>query len=85
MWSFGFLSGICLVIQIVTGILLAMHYSASVDLAFFSIEHIMRDVNGGWLVRYVHANGASFFFVVVYAHLARNFYFGSYKSPRIAL
>lgn len=62
-----------------------MHYTPNVDLAFFSIEHIMRDVNNGWLIRYTHANGASFFFIVVYAHMARNLYFGSYYSPRIAL
>ena len=62
MWSFGFLSAMCLVIQIVSGILLAMHYCPHIDLAFFSIEHIMRDVNNGWLIRYTHANGASFFF-----------------------
>ena len=84
-WSFGFLSGMCLLIQILTGVLLAMHYTPNVDLAFFSIEHIMRDVNNGWLIRYTHANGASFFFIVVYAHMARNLYFGSYYSPRIAL
>ena len=75
----------CLVTQIVSGVLLAMHYAANVDLAFFSIEHIMRDVNGGWLIRYVHSNGASFFFIVVYAHMARNIYFGSFHSPRILL
>lgn len=85
MWSFGFLSGMCLVIQIVTGVLLAMHYTPNVDLAFYSIEHIMRDVNNGWLIRYFHANGASFFFVVVYSHIARNLYFGSYHKPRILL
>ena len=83
MWSFGFLSGMCLLIQILTGVLLAMHYTPNVDLAFFSIEHIMRDVNNGWLIRYTHANGASFFFIVVYAHMARNLYFGSYYAPRI--
>lgn len=85
MWSFGFLSGMCLLGQIISGILLAMHYSPHVDLAFFSIEHIMRDVNNGWLIRYTHANGASFFFIVVYFHIARNLYFGSYYSPRILL
>lgn len=85
MWSFGFLSGMCLLIQILTGVLLAMHYTPNVDLAFFSIEHIMRDVNNGWLIRYTHANGASFFFIVVYAHMARNLYFGSYYAPRIFL
>jgi len=72
-------------IQITTGVLLAMHYTPNVDLAFFSIEHIMRDVNNGWLLRYTHANGASFFFIVVYAHIARNLYFGSYYKPRVLL
>ncbi len=61
-WSFGSLSGICLVIQIATGIFLAMHYTAHIDLAFYSVEHIMRDVPFGWVLRYMHANGASFFF-----------------------
>lgn len=62
-WSFGSLAGICLVIQILTGIFLAMHYTPHIDLAFASVEHIMRDVNGGWLMRYMHANGASMFFI----------------------
>jgi len=66
MWSFGSAAGICLVIQIVTGIFLAMHYTPHVDYAFNSVEHIMRDVNNGWLIRYLHANGASMFFIVVY-------------------
>jgi len=65
MWSFGSAAGICLIIQIVTGIFLAMHYSPSIFYAFESIEHIMRDVNNGWLIRYIHANGASIFFIVV--------------------
>jgi len=81
-WNFGSLAGICLVIQIVTGIVLAMHYTPHVDLAFNSVEHIMRDVNYGWLIRYVHANGASMFFVVVYIHIFRGLYFGSYQAPR---
>jgi ubiquinol-cytochrome c reductase cytochrome b subunit len=81
-WSFGSLAGICLVIQIATGIFLAMHYTAHVDLAFSSVEHIMRDVEGGWLLRYLHANGASFFFIVVYLHMFRGLYYGSYASPR---
>lgn len=81
-WNFGFLSSICLIIQIVTGIFLAMHYTPHVDLAFISIEHIMRDVNFGWLLRYAHANGASMFFIVVYIHLFRGLYFGSYIFPR---
>jgi ubiquinol-cytochrome c reductase cytochrome b subunit len=81
-WSFGSLAGICLVIQLVTGIFLAMHYTPHIDLAFSSVEHIMRDVNGGWLIRYMHANGASMFFIVVYSHLFRGLYYGSYMSPR---
>ena len=81
-WSFGFLSAFCLGIQLLTGIFLAMHYSPHVDLAFFSVEHIMRDVNNGWLIRYLHANGASMFFIVVYTHLFRGLFYGSYLKPR---
>jgi len=69
-------------IQIVTGIFLAMHYTPHIDLAFLSVEHIMRDVNYGWLVRYIHANGASAFFLVVYIHMFRGLYYGSYTYPR---
>lgn len=83
MWNFGSLLATCLGLQIVTGIILAMHYTPNVDLAFISVEHIMRDVNYGWLIRYLHANGASFFFIFVYLHIARGMYYGSYKSPRI--
>ena len=83
MWNFGSLLGLCLVIQILTGIFLAMHYCPNVDLAFASVEHIMRDVNYGWAVRYVHANTASFFFLFMYFHVGRGLYYGSYKSPRI--
>jgi len=82
LWSFGSAAGICLVIQIITGIFLAMHYTPHVDLAFNSVEHIMRDVNNGWLIRYLHANGASMFFIVVYSHIFRGLYFGSYIYPR---
>ena len=82
MWSFGSLAGLGLVIQIITGIFLAMHYTPHVDLAFNSVEHIMRDVNNGWLIRYIHANGASFFFIVTYIHIFRGLYFGSYMYPR---
>lgn len=82
LWGFGSLAGLCLVIQIVTGIFLAMHYTAHVDLAFASVEHIMRDVNNGWLLRYLHANGASMFFIVVYLHIFRGLYYGSYAYPR---
>jgi quinol-cytochrome oxidoreductase complex cytochrome b subunit len=81
-WSFGALAGICLVIQIITGIFLAMHYVPHISLAFDSVEHIMRDVNYGWLIRYCHANGASFFFIVVYLHIFRGLYYGSYMHPR---
>jgi ubiquinol-cytochrome c reductase cytochrome b subunit len=81
-WNFGVLSGIFLTIQIITGIVLAMWYYSSADGAFNSIEHIMRDVNGGWMMRYAHANGASFFFIVVYIHIFRGLYYGSYKAPR---
>ncbi|HSG33574.1 MAG TPA: cytochrome b N-terminal domain-containing protein [Sphingomonadaceae bacterium] len=82
MWNFGVLAGFCLVLQIVTGVILAMHYAANDAVAFDSVEHIMRDVNWGWLMRYAHANGASAFFVVIYLHIFRGFYFGSYKAPR---
>ena len=81
-WNFGSLAGITLVIMIVTGIVLAMYYTPHVDYAFQSVERIMRDVNYGWLIRYVHANGASFFFIVVYIHIFRGLYYGSYKAPR---
>src|SRR5690348_10988726 len=69
MWSFGSIAGICLVIQLLTGIFLAMHYIPEINHAFLSVEHIMRDVNYGWLLRYLHANGASFFFIAVYSHI----------------
>jgi ubiquinol-cytochrome c reductase cytochrome b subunit len=85
LWNFGSLLGLCLVAQIITGILLAMHFVGSADLAFNSVEHIMRDVNDGWLMRYTHANMASFFFICVYAHISRGLYYGSYKSPRIGV
>ena len=84
-WNFGSLAGIFLMIQIITGIVLAMHYTPSVEGAFASIEHIMRDVNYGWVIRYIHMNGASFFFIVVYIHIFRGLYYGSYKSPREVL
>ncbi len=82
MWNFGVLAGFCLVLQIVTGVVLAMHYAANDAVAFDSVEHIMRDVNWGWLMRYAHANGASFFFIVIYLHIFRGFYYSSYKAPR---
>lgn len=85
LWNFGSLLGICLVIQILTGSFLAMHYQAHVDFAFTSVEHIMRDVNAGYIIRYCHANVASFFFIFVYAHIGRGLYYGSYKSPRVLL
>ena len=81
-WNFGVLSGVALTIQLITGIVLAMHYASNGAVAFDSVEHIMRDVNSGWLLRYAHANGASMFFIVVYIHIFRGLYFGSYKAPR---
>jgi quinol-cytochrome oxidoreductase complex cytochrome b subunit len=81
-WNFGSLAGIVLVVMIVTGVVLAMHYTPHADLAFDSVERIMRDVNYGWLLRYIHMNGASMFFLIVYIHLFRGLYYGSYKSPR---
>lgn len=82
LWNFGSLLAFCLIIQILTGVTLAMHYNASVLEAFNSIEHIMRDVNNGWLIRYLHSNTASAFFFIVYLHIGRGLYYGSYKSPR---
>jgi ubiquinol-cytochrome c reductase cytochrome b subunit len=84
-WTFGGILALCLGIQIVTGIVLAMHYVPHVDYAFNSVERIMRDVNYGWLIRYMHANGASMFFIAVYIHIFRNLYYGSYKAPREVL
>jgi ubiquinol-cytochrome c reductase cytochrome b subunit len=81
-WNFGVLAGAALMIQIVTGVVLAMHYNASAVGAFDSVEHIMRDVNAGWFLRYAHANGASMFFIVVYLHIFRGLFYGSYKPPR---
>jgi len=81
-WGFGSLAGIRLVVQLRTGIFLAMHYTPHVALAFASVEHIMRDVNYGWRMRYMHANGASFFFIIVYRHMMRGLYYGSYMHPR---
>jgi len=82
MWNFGSLLALCLIIQIVTGVTLAMHYNPSVAEAFNSVEHIMRDVNNGWLIRYLHSNTASAFFFIVYLHIGRGVYYGSYKAPR---
>nr|YP_010373848.1 cytochrome b [Cletomorpha raja]UPI55388.1 cytochrome b [Cletomorpha raja] len=78
-WNFGSLLGMCLLIQIITGIFLAMHYTANVELAFNSVIHICRDVNNGWLLRNTHANGASLFFICLYLHIGRGMYYGSYK------
>jgi quinol-cytochrome oxidoreductase complex cytochrome b subunit len=74
-----------LTLQIVTGVLLAMHYTPHISLAFSSVEHIMREVNFGWLIRYMHANGASLFFIVVYTHIGRNLFFKTYSFPRLVL
>ena len=82
LWNFGSLLALCLIIQIVTGVTLAMHYNPSVLEAFNSVEHIMRDVNNGWLIRYLHSNTASAFFFLVYLHIGRGLYYGSYKAPR---
>jgi len=84
-WGGGSIAGICLSIQLVTGIFLAMYYTPHIDYAFISVEHIMRDVQNGWFIRYMHANGASFFFIFVYFHIARNLFYGSYVKPRQAL
>jgi ubiquinol-cytochrome c reductase cytochrome b/c1 subunit len=84
-WTFGAILAFMLVAQIVTGVFLAMYYTPNAGMAFQSVEHIMRDVNYGWLIRYLHANGASMFFVAVYVHIFRNFYYGSYKAPREVL
>ena len=81
-WTFGFILTMCLVTQIITGIILAMHYAPSTLLAFDSVEHIMRNVNYGWLIRYIHSNGASMFFLAVFIHMFRGLYYGSYKEPR---
>jgi Cytochrome b/b6/petB/LAGLIDADG endonuclease len=85
LWNFGSLLGLCLIAQIITGVLIAMHVSPTAETAFQSIEHIMRDVNEGWLLRYCHANMASFFFIAVYLHIARGLYYGSYRTPRIGV
>ena len=82
LWNFGSLLLVCLVIQIITGVTLAMHYNPSVLEAFNSVEHIMRDVNNGWLIRYLHSNTASAFFFLVYLHIGRGMYYGSYRAPR---
>lgn len=81
-WNFGSLLAVCLIIQIVSGVTLAMHYNPSVMEAFNSVEHIMRDVNNGWFIRYLHSNTASAFFFLVYLHIGRGLYYGSYKAPR---
>jgi group I intron endonuclease len=82
LWNFGSLLAFCLIIQIITGVTLAMHYNPSVTEAFNSVEHIMRDVNNGWLIRYLHSNTASAFFFLVYLHIGRGMYYGSYRAPR---
>jgi len=84
-WSFGSILGFCLSIQIVTGVFLAMHYVPHIELAFESVEHIMRDVPYGWFIRYTHANGASMFFIAVYFHIARGLFYRSYLYPRISV
>ena len=81
-WNFGSLAGIVLMIMIITGFFLAINYTPHTDYAFSSVEHLMRDVNYGWLLRFMHSNGASMFFILVYIHMFRGLYFGSYKAPR---
>ena len=81
-WNFGFLAGFVLILQVATGIFLAMHYKADIAQSFDSIQHIMRDVNYGWLLRFMHSTGASAFFLVIYIHMARTLYYGSYRAPR---
>jgi ubiquinol-cytochrome c reductase cytochrome b subunit len=81
-WGFGSLAGVCLLLQIITGVCLAMQYTPHIDLAFSSLEHLVRDVNCGWILRYLHANGASVMFIIVYLHIGRGLYFASYTYPR---
>lgn len=81
-WNFGAIAMVCLMLMIITGVVLAMHYTPHADHAFNSVERIMRDVNWGWMLRYLHMNGASFFFIAVYIHIFRALYYGSYKKPR---
>ncbi|HSK40152.1 MAG TPA: cytochrome b N-terminal domain-containing protein, partial [Arenibaculum sp.] len=81
-WTFGGILALMLGVQLISGIVLAMHYTPNAKDAFASVEHIMRDVNYGWLIRYTHANGASMFFIAVYIHMLRSLYYGSYKAPR---
>jgi len=81
-YSFGFLAGITLSVQLISGVALAMHYTPHVDYAFHSVEHIMRDVRGGWFLRYSHANGASIFFAILYIHVLRGMYYKSYRWPK---
>ena len=82
-WGFGSIAGLCLVIQIISGLCLSVHYVPDIKFASSSVEHIMRDVNYGWFFRYTHSNGASMFFMVVYVHIARGLYFSSYSRPRV--
>jgi ubiquinol-cytochrome c reductase cytochrome b subunit len=84
-WGLGSLAGLCLVIQIITGVVLAMYYIPNVDYAFSSVEYIMRNVKNGWFIRYLHANGASMFFIVIYVHIGRGIYFKSYSYPRLSV
>ena len=83
LWNFGSLLGLCLIIQIITGVFLSMHYCADTNLAFSSVAHIMRDVNYGFALKYAHANGASLFFLCVYIHIARGLYYGSFMKREL--
>ena len=83
MWNFGSLLGVCLIVQILRGLFLAIHYASDVRVAFYSVNHIIRDVQLGWIFRCVHANGASFFFICIYLHMARGIYYGSYTMVHV--
>lgn len=83
LWNFGSLLGGCLVLQILTGLFLAIHYSCGIEVAFERVSHIVRDVNFGWALRYLHANGASLFFVLLYVHVARGVYYGGYRNSGV--
>ena len=84
-WNYGSILGLCLMIQIITGVSLAMHYNANINISFDLIEYIMRDINYGWLIRYLHSNGAGMFFIILFLHIAKALYVGSYTYPRIKL
>lgn len=84
-WNYGSILGLCLIIQIITGVSLGMHFNANINTSFSMVEYIMREINYGWLIRYLHSNGASLFFLFVYLHIARSLYVGSFTYPRVKL